>query len=212
MSVRRHDSRDVVAERILPPDISIVACTLSIGDIVARNIPGDLTRMLVDAHQTRCPDPVAAEHMEKQILACRDSGDSLGGTIELRIEGAPAGLGEPVFRKAKSLFAGAFMGIGGVTGVMLGDAFNDTALSGRIYHAVSKDVDRPLRASGIQGGITNSDRITVRLAVKPPSTLGSIAKLGRHDPCIVPRVIPVVEAMAALVMADLILARKLNTI
>jgi chorismate synthase len=199
----------VIAEHILPETVHIVAFAHSIGDIQARDMPERLTRALVDETPVRCPDTAAAEQMRDSILAARESGDSLGGVIELRIDGTPVGLGEPVFRKAKALLASGIMSIGAVTGVTLGDAMADAALPGSRLHATGAD-ELPVNAYGIQGGITNGGRITLRVTVKAPSTLGRLAKEGRHDPCIVPRVIPVIESMAALVLADLHLAARLN--
>ena len=199
-----------VAEKLLPGDLRIVAFTQQIGGIVARDIPEELTRAFVDMHETRCPDAVAAEAMRASILLCKAEGDSLGGIVELRVDGVPAGLGEPVFRKTKALLAGALMSIGAVTGLEMGDAFADAALRGSQYHGSADLQGFSERAAGIQGGITNGQRIVLRVAVKPVSTLGAMARSGRHDPCIVPRVIPVIEAMTALVLADLYLARRLD--
>lgn len=204
----------VIAERILPADVRIVAFTRAIGTTAALDVPDALDRAAVDLHPTRCPDPAAAARIEEDLLACTRDGDSRGGIVELRIDGVPAGLGQPVFKKAKSELAAALMSIGAVTGVTLGDAFADAALAGLVFHS-DEDVDAEgweIRAHGIQGGITNGRRITLRCAVKPVSTIGSAARAGRHDPCIVPRVIPVVEAMAALVLADLYLASRLDRV
>ncbi len=201
-----------IAERILPADVRIVGFTRAIGTHTALDVPDALDRAAVDAHATRCPDAAVAARISDDLAACIREGDSRGGIVELRIDGVPAGLGQPVFQKAKSELAAALMSIGAVTGVTLGDAFDDAALAGREFHA-DEGVDAEgweLRAHGIQGGITNGRRITLRCSVKPVSTIGSAARAGRHDPCIVPRVIPVVEAMAALVLADLYLASRLD--
>jgi chorismate synthase len=202
----------VVAEKILPSTVRIVGFTRQIGGIAAEDLPEEMERATVDAHPTRCPDPAAAERMQQELLACKAAGDSRGGIAELRIDGVPAGLGEPVFRKAKSELASALMSIGAVIGVTLGDAPVDALLDGRSFHdeALSPREGISLRAQGIQGGITNGERITLRAFVKPTSTIGELAQRGRHDPCIVPRIIPVLEAMAALVLADLYLARRLD--
>ncbi len=201
-----------IAERILPTGLRIVAFTRAIGTHTALDVPDTLDRTTVDAHATRCPDPAVAARIEEDLIACTRDGDSRGGIIELRIDGAAVGLGAPVFRKAKSELTAALMSIGAVTGVTLGDAFADAALTGAMFHSndTVTDAGWELRAHGIQGGITTGERITLRCAVKPVSTIGSLARAGRHDPCIVPRVIPVVEAMAALVLADLHLAARLD--
>ncbi len=202
----------VVALKLLPPGVGITAFTRRIGNISATAIPDSLTTGMIDAHPTRCPDPEAARRMEAELLTCIETGNSRGGVVELRVDGLPAGLGEPVFRKAKSLIAGALMSIGAVTGVTLGDAFEDAALSGREYHSDATADGYSARAAGIQGGISNGCRITLLCAVKPVSTVGAAARRGRHDPCIVPRVVPVLEAMTSLVLADLSLARRLDSL
>jgi chorismate synthase len=202
----------VVAEKILPPAARIVGFTRAIGGITAADIPEHVTRELVDAHPTRCPDFDAAERMAGELRRCRERGDSRGGIAELRIDGLPAGLGEPVFGKTKARLTAALMSVGAVTGVLLGDAWNDVRLDGAVYHkagGAEREGYSP-RAWGIQGGITNGDRIVLQVLVKPPSTLGAEAASGRHDPCILPRIIPVLEAMAALTLADLVLAARLD--
>jgi chorismate synthase len=202
----------VVAEKILPSSIRIVGFARQIGSIEAAAIPDDLTRELVDAHPTRCPDPDTAARMAAELQACLSAGDSRGGIVELRIDGAPSGLGEPVFRKAKSELAAALMSVGAVTGVTLGDAPAEIQLDGKEFHSASASPREGVshRSHGIQGGITNGERITLLAYIKPTSTIGDQALRGRHDPCIVPRIIPVLEAMTALVLADLYLARRLD--
>jgi chorismate synthase len=119
-----------------------------------------------------------------------------------------------VFRKLKAELAAAMMSIGAVTGVALGDAFPEALLPGSAYHEAVADAASGIarRSYGIQGGISTGERIVLRIAVKPVSTLGAKAREGRHDPCILPRVVPVVESMAALVLADLWLASRLDRI
>lgn len=201
-----------IAGRLLPPDLSIVAFVSQIGNIAARVSDETLNRFHVDSFATRCPDADADKSITQELLRCKESGDSLGGIIELRIDGVPAGLGEPVFNKAKSALTAAMMSIGAVSGVSLGDAFSESLLPGKIFH-LQQDGARPgtdVRAHGIQGGLTNGQRITLRVAIKPTSTIGQQALQGRHDPCIAPRIVPVVEAMSALVLADLLLAQRLD--
>ncbi|MBL0174910.1 MAG: chorismate synthase [Ignavibacteria bacterium] len=198
----------VVAERILPAETRIVAFTKQIGGIIAGSVPDTLTRERVDQHETRCPDPDAADRMTEELLRCKESGDTRGGVIELRVTGLPAGLGEPVFRKAKSVLAAALMSVGAVAGVTLGDAVTDAAMDGIDYHALEAATGIAEHAAGIQGGITNGERIILRAYIKPVSTIGDMARLGRHDPCILPRAVPVLEAMAALALADLFLLAR----
>lgn len=204
----------VIAEKLLPAELKIVGFTRQIGELVARDIPAALTRDLVDAHPTRCPDPAAAAEMSALLSDCKRAGDSRGGVVELRIDGLPLGLGEPVFRKAKNLLAGAMMSVGAVVGCTLGDAHQDAKTPGLRFHSgISGSSERAgisPAANGIQGGITNGERVRLLVYFKPASTTGSMARSGRHDPCIIPRAIPVLESMAALVLADLYLNQRLD--
>ncbi len=200
-----------IAERLLPSSASITACTLRIGDIEAR-LPQRLDRDTVDSFVTRCPDPDADARIVALLEHLRNAGNSAGGVVELRIDGMPAGLGEPVFHKLKATLTAAIMSIGAVSGVMLGDAFAEATLPGSRFHSAIPDAPlaAALRSHGIQGGLSNGQRMLLRVAIKPTSSIGETARQGRHDPCIVPRVIPVIEAMAALVLADALLAQRLD--
>ena len=202
-----------VAEAILPKEVSIVGFTRQIGTHVALTMP-ELTREQVDEHPTRCPDPQIAALIEAELRACKEAGDSRGGVVEIWIDGVPRGLGEPVFNKAKSALAGALMSVGAVVGVELGTAHADAAARGVDFHSgvsgSGDDAGISPAANGIQGGITNGERIVLRAYFKPASTVGSMAKQGRHDPCIVPRAVPVLEAMVALTLADLYLLARLD--
>ncbi len=202
------------ARLLLPEDLRLVAFVRQVGTHVARDLPDPLTIDAVDAHPTRCPDPAVAETIAEELRLCKEEGDSRGGVIELQIHDAPIGLGEPVFWKLKNALADAMMSIGAVVGVSLGDPVAAITTPGKDFHSgVSgdgPDAGISPAASGIQGGISNGEPITLRVFFKPPSTVGSMAKEGRHDPCILPRAVPVVEAMAALVLADLHLATASN--
>ncbi|MBN1446509.1 MAG: chorismate synthase [Bacteroidetes bacterium] len=201
-----------IAEQALPNTVHIVAFARQIGHITPPPPDATLTRAQVDAYPSRCPDADADAAVTEELLRLREQGDSVGGVVELRIDGVPAGLGEPVFRKTKSELASAIMSIGAVTGISLGDAFTESLLPGSSYHIPFEGAPRgtDVRSYGIQGGITSGERIVLRAAIKPVSTLGSMARQGRHDPCIVPRIIPVIESMAALVLMDLWLAARLD--
>jgi len=197
-----------VAEALLArdlPSLSIVAHVSQVGPLKAPEPGPSLTRALVDAHPTRCVDPAVAAQMAELIRQAKSSGDSLGGIISVRIAGAPRGLGEPVFGKLKSRLADAFAGVGAVTGVMWGpiDLLERLSQPGSRFHAVRSDGTPSESYGGIQGGLSNGEPITVQVLFKPPATLGDHAKAGRHDPCILPRAVPVLEAMASLVFADL---------
>ena len=162
------------------------------------------------------------EAIEKEILAAKKNGDSVGGIVEIIARGCPAGLGDPVFGKLDALIAGAMMGIGAVKGVEIGDGF---AVAGRFGSENNDQMNAECfhsnHAGGILGGISTGQDIVVRIAVKPtPSiakqqktidTCGADANIcvkGRHDPCIVPRILPVAESMFALVLADCLLEQK----
>ncbi|XXF81123.1 chorismate synthase [Myxococcaceae bacterium GXIMD 01537] len=194
----------VVAEAFLArdlPQIRTVAYVSQVGDLVAAVPAPGLTRELVDAHPTRCPDVEVRERMSQRIIAAKEAGDSLGGAIDVRVEGLPVGLGEPIFGKLKAQIALALGSVGAVTGVMWGppDLVSRIEQPGSIFHA-SKDT-----YGGIQGGLANGEPMQVRAWFKPPATLADHAKSGRHDPCIMPRAVPVLEAMVSLVIADLVL-------
>lgn len=203
-----------IAERVLPENVSIVGFTRQIGHFLLSSTPSTITRADVDLYSTRCPDAGMNAAIEEELLRLREDGDSVGGIAEIHIDGVPSGLGEPVFAKAKSQLTAAMMSIGAVSGVSLGDAFIECLMPGSEFHAPVEG-GHPgiaLRSYGIQGGITNGERIVLRVAVKPTSTVGDMARSGRHDPCIVPRIIPVLESMSALVLADLMLAMRLDNL
>lgn len=185
------------------PAVRLASWVSQVGPLIAGPIAFP-TQAQVDAHPTRCPDPVAAAKMEALILEGRAAGDSFGGAIDVRVEGLPIGLGEPVFGKLKSRLADALSGIGAVSGVVWGgdDFFADVQRRGSEFHASGPGV-----YGGIQGGLSNGAPLSMRVFFKPPATLGGHAKEGRHDPCILPRAVPVVEAMVWLVLADLWLLR-----
>ena len=181
------------------PELQTVAWVAQVGELVAPQPQAGLTRALVDAHPTRCPEPETATRMADAILAAKAAGDSFGGLVGPRIAGLPVGLGEPVFGKLKARLGDALLGIGTVSGVMFGpaDLVSRVAKPGLVFHATADSY------GGIQGGMANGEPLEAYVILKPPSTLGAEAKAGRHDPCILPRVVPVVEAMASLVVADL---------
>jgi chorismate synthase len=161
-------------------------------------------------------DPAA---IEAEILAARNAGDSVGGIAEIVARGCPAGLGDPVFGKLDALIAGALMGIGAVKGVEIGDGFDVAGKFGSENNdPMTTDGFATNHAGGILGGISSGQDIVVRIAVKPTPSVAKLQKTrntggsvvdisvgGRHDPCIVPRIIPVAEAMLALVLADCLL-------
>ncbi|MCC6334399.1 MAG: chorismate synthase [Myxococcales bacterium] len=186
------------------PALSVVGWVSQVGPLGAPTPGPGLTRAQVDAHATRCPDAAAAQAMEARILQAKSAGDSLGGAVTVRVEGLPAGLGEPVFGKLKARLASALAGVGAVTGVVWGPAELLSRLErpGSQFHAARPDGRPGDVYGGIQGGLSNGEPLQVQVLFKPPATLGSHAKQGRHDPCILPRAVPVVEAMVSLALAD----------
>ena len=191
-----------VAEALLQrelPAVRTVAWVSQVGPWKARPPPPGLTRAEVDRHPTRCPDREVAEELEGRIAAAGAAGDSYGGAVDLRVVGLPVGLGEPVFNKLKALLAHGLGSVGAVTGLVWGPPDLLAALErpGSEFH------QRPDAYGGIQGGLSNGEPLEVRVYVKPPATLGEHARAGRHDPCILPRVVPVMEAMVSIVLADM---------
>jgi len=174
----------------------------------------------VEASAVRCPHPATAEKMAKRIQAVRAKGDSVGGVIECRVRGVPPGLGEPVFDRLEADLAKAMLSLPATKGFEIGSGFAGTLLRGSEHN--DEFVSRggrvrtaTNRSGGVQGGISNGEEIVFRVAFKPTATImraqktvdihGRAAELtgrGRHDPCVLPRAVPIVEAMAALVLVD----------
>jgi chorismate synthase len=143
-----------------------------------------------------------SKQAEAFLLECKAQGESSGGVVGLIVEGVPAGLGEPAFDKLKADIAKAMVSLPGCLGVEIGAGFAATKMPGS---ELSKN---PQHFGGMEGGITNGEPLRLRVAFKAPSTLGEKAKTGRHDPCLLPRVLPVVEAMACVVIADHFLRQR----
>lgn len=219
-----------VAEQLLRRQhgVELVAWVSSVGTLDAPDIPMDIvTRSEVDAQAVRCPDADSAAKMEKLILETKEAGDSVGGIITCVCRGVPAGWGEPVFAKTTAQLAQAMLSIPAVKGFEYGSGFAGTRLKGSQHNDVfMANAGGGLstatnRSGGIQGGITNGEMIYFRVAFKPTATFGLpqqsvdfqgrpvlIEGKGRHDPCVLPRAVPIVESMAALVLADLSLLNR----
>lgn len=203
-------------------NIFVTAYTLAIGGISVPTI--DLS--VIDQNPVRAPHTQAAQEMVQKILEAREAGDSVGGIVEAMITGLPAGLGDPVFDKLEARLAHAVMSIGSIKGIEFGSGFAAAGMYGSQHNdEIVLENGRPSTvhnfAGGIAGGISNGDPVVFRAAVKPTSSISSRQKAlnknmtlseieikGRHDPCLCPRMVPVVEAMAALVTADAILIQK----
>lgn len=157
----------------------------------------------IENNPVRCPDPVMAKKMTAFVMAQKEKGDSVGGVIEIVIKKPPVGLGDPVFDKLEADLAKALMSIGAVRGVEIGCGFSSTTMLGSEHNDTIQSAGKRLKtaqnlAGGILGGISTGEDILIRIAVKPPSSLHS----GRHDACLLPRLIPVAESMVALTLAD----------
>lgn len=150
----------------------------------------------VDSYQARFPS-ARDQEVAKLLKEAQENGDSHGGIAEILIEKPPAFLGQPVFHKLKSDLAQAFLSVGATNGFELGLGFESSAVKGTDFHQGSQDV-----YGGIRGGISTGESILLRVSFKPTSSILDVAKKGRHDPCIVTRAIPVLEAMTWLVLAD----------
>lgn len=218
-----------VAEKFLREyyGLEIVAWVSAVGDVVAPDLDETtLTRQAVDASPVRCPHPETAAAMTDEILAARNASDSIGGVVSCVCRNVPAGLGEPVFDKLEAKLAQAMLSIPATKGFEIGSGFAGARMRGSAHNDpfVQKKGRLGTRTNfsgGIQGGISNGEPILFRVAFKPPATIGqsqstadfdgnetTLAAKGRHDPCVVPRAVPIVEAMAALVLVDMALIQK----
>ena len=225
-SARETASRVVagaIAKQIITT-IKINAFVSSVGDIYLNKPYQDLDFSKIDSNPVRCPDPETATKMEKLIRVVKKEGDTIGGTITCVLQNVPIGLGEPVFDKLHADLGKAMLSINAVKGFEYGSGFCGSQMKGSehndLYH--SDGSTKTNLSGGIQGGISNGMDIYFRVAFKPVATLiqkqevldnqGNILELqgkGRHDPCVLPRAVPIVEAMAALVLADFYLINKI---
>jgi chorismate synthase len=220
-----------VAEQVLLhrfPELRISAWVEQVHDV---HMPDDVDplaigRELVDGHPTRCPDADTAAAMETAILAAKKRGDSLGGVVRCIVQGVPPGLGDPVFDKLDARLAQGILSLPACKGFEIGSGFSGPDLSG-LEHNDSYAWDGETmtttsnRSGGIQGGISNGMPIDIRAVFKPTATVlkpqesaddaGNNVTLqakGRHDPCVLPRAVPIVEAMVALTLCDAFLGQR----
>jgi chorismate synthase len=201
--------------------VEVLAWVSRVHDIEAKIDAASVTLAQVEANPVRCPDPVTAAEMERQIDAARRRGDSLGGVVECVARNVPAGLGAPVFDKLEAELAKALLSLPASKGFEIGSGFAGTHLTGIEHNDAfepgpdGRPRTRSNRSGGVQGGISNGEDIVVRVAFKPTATIrlaqdtvdreGNAVTLeaqGRHDPCVLPRAVPMVEAMVLLVLAD----------
>ncbi len=204
----------------------ITAWVSRVRDTEAQVDPLAVTREDVDASPTRCPDPDAAASMEGQIDEARRAGDSLGGAVSCVVQAVPPGLGEPVFDKLEADLAKGLLSLPACKGFEIGSGFAGSRLLGSehndpFYAEGGRVRTRDNRSGGVQGGISNGEPLLVRVAFKPTATIrveqetvtedlepARLAASGRHDPCVLPRAVPMVEAMVALVLCDHLLRQK----
>ena len=217
-----------VARRLLDvgAGIEVLAWVSQVHDIDAVIDPETVTVDQVEADPTRCPDPASAAAMTRAIEAARRDGDSLGGVVTCVARGVPAGLGEPVFDRLDADLAKAALSLPAAKGFEMGSGFAGTRLTGRQHNdpfvpgRISAGQPAPVgvatnHSGGVQGGISNGADLMLRVAFKPTATIASeqktvdrsgmpvtLAAKGRHDPCVLPRAVPLVEAMVLLVLAD----------
>jgi len=204
-------------------DIEIVAYVKQVCDLVAEVDPSAVTREMVEANIARCPDAKTGQAMIDFIDGIRKAGDSVGGVVEAVARKVPAGLGEPVFDRLEADLGKAMLSLPACKGFEVGSGFAGTRLRGSQHNDIfyvdeGRVRTRTNRSGGIQGGISNGEDIVLRAAFKPTATIlmsqetvdsdgrpTSLQARGRHDPCVLPRAVPIVEAMAAVVLADLAL-------
>ena len=225
-SARETASRVVagaIAKQLLP-DIKINAFVSSVGTIFLDKPYQDLDFSKTESNPVRCPDETTAVKMEELIRDIRKQGDTIGGTITCVLQNVPLGLGEPVFDKLHADLGKAMLSINAVKGFEYGSGFCGAQMKGSDHNDLYNPdgTTKTNLSGGIQGGISNGMDIYFRVAFKPVATLiqkqevldnqGNIVELqgkGRHDPCVLPRAVPIVEAMAAIVLADFYLINKI---
>lgn len=218
-----------IAEKVLRErwGVEIVAWVSSVGEVEAAAIDTNrVTRAQADANPVRCPDAAAAEQMTALVRAVREAKDSVGGVVSCVCRNVPAGWGEPVFDKLEAKLAQAMLSLPATKGFEIGSGFAGTRLRGSLHNDPFVRKGTRLgtltnHAGGVLGGISSGEPLLFRVAFKPVATIGqsqqtadfagnpvALAAKGRHDPCVVPRAVPIVEAMAALVLLDLALRQQ----
>ena len=201
-------------------DFDLVAYVTQIHEVTAKIDRSTVTMDDVEKNVVRCPDAAAAKKMISLVEQIRDGGDSVGGVIECVARGIPPGLGEPVFDKLEADVAKAMLSIPAAKAFEIGSGFGATQMRGSQHNDAFETRAGRIRTTtnnsgGVQGGISNGEEIYFRVAFKPPATIAleqktvttsneqtELAARGRHDPCVLPRAVPIVEAMAALVLCD----------
>lgn len=211
-------------------DVHIHAFVSQVGDIVFQPDMEQIRIDLIESNPVRCPDEATANRMIELIKEVRKDGDTIGGVVTCLIKGCPPGLGEPAFDKLHAELGHAMLSINACKGFEIGSGFHGVTMRGSQHNDIFfKDGDtiktRSNHSGGIQGGISNGMDIYFRVAFKPVATIVpaqesvdleghsvTVTGKGRHDPCVVPRAVPIVEAMAALVLADHVLRHRASQI
>ena len=211
----------------LMKNVEITAFTSSVGTIFMDKPYQDLDFSKIESNMVRCPDPETAEKMIEKITEIKKEGDTIGGTITCVLRNVPRGLGEPIFDKLHARLGQAMLSLNAVKGFEYGSGFCGAEMKGSEHNDLfNKDGSTITNLSGgIQGGISNGMDIYFRVAFKPVATLiqkqdtidskGNEVEMmgkGRHDPCVVPRAVPIVEALAAMVLADFYLLDKVGRV
>ncbi|MBI9041676.1 chorismate synthase [Lutibacter sp.] len=211
-----------IAKQVIP-EIKINAYTSSVGDLFLEKPYQDLDFSKTEDNIVRCPDDEVAEKMIKKIDEIRKKGDTIGGTVTCVIKNVPVGLGEPIFDKLHAQLGKAMLSINAVKGFEYGSGFCGAKMKGSEHNDIfnADGSTKTNLSGGIQGGISNGMDIYFRVAFKPVATImqgqqtidksGNIVEMhgkGRHDPCVVPRAVPIVEALAAMVLVDFMLLNK----
>jgi chorismate synthase len=207
--------------------IKINAFTSSVGDIFVDKPYQDLDFSKIESTIVRCPDEVTAEKMITKIKEIRKAGDTIGGTVTCVAQNVPVGLGEPIFNKLHAELGKAMLSINAVKGFEFGSGFSGAQMKGSAHNDAfnAGGSTQSNHSGGIQGGISNGMDIYFRVAFKPVATImraqqtinsenetTEITGKGRHDPCVVPRAVPIIEAMTALVLADFWLLNRTRTL
>ena len=216
-----------LAKQILPENIEINAYVSSVGEIFCMKPYQDLDFSKMESNEVRCPDEKTASEMISKIKEIKKEGNTIGGTITCVIKNLPIGIGEPVFGKLQAELAKAMMNINAAKAFEYGSGFCGAKMTGKEHNDLfNEDFSTKSNLSGgIQGGISNGMDIYFRVAFKPVATIiqpqESVDKFGnkvivegkgRHDPCVVPRAVPIVENLAAFILADLYLINKIRKI
>lgn len=213
----------VVARKVLDalhPGLEVLAWVRRVHTLEAIVDPALVSAEAVESNEVRCPDATVAARMVERIKEARAKGDSVGGVIECVVRGCPPGLGEPVFDKLEADLAKAMLSLPASKGFEIGSGFEGTLLTGQEHNDAFEMREGRVRTTtnrsgGVQGGISNGEDIIFRVAFKPTATITrsqktvtvcgkdtELAARGRHDPCVLPRAVPIVEAMVWLVLAD----------